>query len=113
MASLFGCVIWEWCVLIACIGGVLTAELFNSSIETLFRELPEEIRDRAWPALDIAAGAVLLASVSASVLGLIVLMPRLAERFGVHNDEVKGSPGGRDLVKFSKVKPMKFLFLFV
>ncbi len=38
---------------------------------------------------------------------------RLAERFGVHNDEVKGSPGGRDLVKFSKVKPMKFLFLFV
>lgn len=81
-ASLLGCVLWEWCILLACIGAVLTTELFNSSIETLFRELPEEIRDRAWPALDIAAGAVLLASVTAGLLGGIVLLPRLVERLG-------------------------------
>ncbi len=56
----FGCARWEWCVLVGCIGFVLTAELFNSALETLFRGLDEATRERAWPALDIAAGAVLL-----------------------------------------------------
>ncbi len=81
-AFLLGCAVWEWCVLIGCIGGVLTTELFNSSIEMLFRELPEDIRDRAWPALDIAAGAVLMVSLTAGILGLIILLPRLVARFG-------------------------------
>jgi diacylglycerol kinase len=67
----------QWCVLIGCIGMVLTAELFNSAIETLFRGLPDETKDRVWPALDIAAGAVLLASVTAAIIGLIILLPLL------------------------------------
>src|SRR2546421_11886076 len=29
----------EWCLLLGCIGLVLTAELFNSAVETLFRGL--------------------------------------------------------------------------
>lgn len=81
-AALLRCDAWEWCLLVACIGGVLTAELFNSSVETLFRELPQEIRDRAWPALDIAAGAVLMASLTAAIVGLVIFVPRLAVRFG-------------------------------
>src|SRR5437588_10421517 len=48
----------QWGLLIGCIGFVLVAELFNSAVETLFRGLPEEGRAHAWPALDIAAGAV-------------------------------------------------------
>src|SRR5215472_11355092 len=28
---------FEWCLLLGCIGMVLTAELFNSAIETMFR----------------------------------------------------------------------------
>lgn len=71
------CEPWEWCVLIGCIGFVLTAELFNSAIETLFRGLDEATRERSWPALDIAAGAVLLASLTASAMGTIVLVRRL------------------------------------
>jgi len=43
----------------------------------LFRELPPEVRDRAWPALDIAAGAVLMASITAAVVGLIVFVARV------------------------------------
>lgn len=81
-ATLLGCTLIEWAVLLLCIGGVLTAELVNSAIELLFKELPAEIRDRAWPCLDVAAGAVLLASVTASAVGLIVFVPRLAERLG-------------------------------
>jgi len=75
----FGCELWEWCVLIGCIGLVLTAELFNSAIETLFRDLDEQTKAKAWPALDIAAGAVLLASLTASIIGLIIFVNRLAQ----------------------------------
>jgi diacylglycerol kinase len=81
-AALLRCGAMEWCLLLGCIGLVLTAELFNSCVEMLFRELPAEVRDRAWPCLDVAAGAVLIASVTAAVIGLIVFIPRLAERLG-------------------------------
>jgi diacylglycerol kinase len=72
------CELWEWCALIACIGFVLTAELFNSAVETLFRGLDEATRERSWQALDIAAGAVLMASITASIIGGIILLNRLA-----------------------------------
>jgi diacylglycerol kinase len=76
----------EWCLLIGCIGMVLTTELFNSAIETLFRGLPEDVRERVWPCLDIAAGAVLLAAVTASIIGLIIFLshiPKLASLLGL------------------------------
>jgi len=76
----FGCSVAEWCMLLGCIGLVLTAEMFNSAIETLFRGLNEETRARTWPSLDISAAAVLLASLTAAVVGLLVFLPRLVER---------------------------------
>jgi diacylglycerol kinase len=76
-AAILNCTRDEWCVLIGCIGFVLTAELFNSAIETLFRALPDDLKERVWPCLDISAGAVLMASLTASIIGLIVLLPKL------------------------------------
>ena len=67
----------QWCILLACIGLVLTAELFNTAIEVLFRGLDESTRQRAWPCLDIAAGAVLLASIIAAIIGSVVFVGRL------------------------------------
>lgn len=78
-AVVLQCDALRWAILLGCIGLVLTAELFNSAIETLFRGLDEETRNRAWPALDIAAGAVLLASITAVVVGLIVFVTRLLD----------------------------------
>lgn len=72
-----GCTLEQWCLLLLCIGGVLVAELFNSALETLFRGLDEQTRERCWPALDIAAGAVLLASVIAALVGSIIFVYRL------------------------------------
>jgi diacylglycerol kinase len=72
----------EWCVLLGCIGLVLTAELFNSAIETLFHGLDEATKARVHGCLDIAAGAVLLASLTASVLGAIVFIRQLLALFG-------------------------------
>ena len=71
----------EWCLLLGCIGMVLTAELFNSALETLFRGLDEATKTRVWPALDIAAGAVLLASIAAAVIGSIIFLQRLSAAF--------------------------------
>jgi diacylglycerol kinase len=71
-AAVLRCEPWEWCVLVGCVGLVLTAELFNSAIETLFRGLDEQTKSRVWPALDVAAGAVLMASMTAAAAGLIV-----------------------------------------
>src|SRR5207248_3326652 len=73
-AIVLQCELLEWCVLLGCIGFVLTAELFNSAVETLFRGLDEETKERTWPALDVAAGAVLLASLFASLIGALVFL---------------------------------------
>jgi diacylglycerol kinase len=81
-AVVLGCKLEQWCLLLLCIGVVLTAELFNSAIEALFRGLDESGRRRAWPALDIAAGAVLLASVIASIVGCLVFGMQLRHWLG-------------------------------
>jgi diacylglycerol kinase len=81
-AIVLRCNLVSWCLLLLCIGFVLTAELFNSAIETLFHGLDPRSKERCHRSLDIAAGAVLLASVTAAVVGGLVFAFRLAEFFG-------------------------------
>lgn len=76
-AVVFQCTPLEWCLLLGCIGLVLAAELFNSAVETLFRGLDDETRQRTSGCLDISAGAVLMASITAAVIGSIIFLPRL------------------------------------
>ena len=76
-AIVLRCSLEQWCLLLGCVGIVLTAELFNSAIETLFRGLDEKTQSRTWPCLDIAAGAVLLASLTAAVIGALVFLRQL------------------------------------
>jgi diacylglycerol kinase len=76
-AIVLRCSLEQWCLLLGCVGLVLTAELFNSAIETLFRGLDDETKSRTWPCLDIAAGAVLLASITAAVIGGLVFLRQL------------------------------------
>lgn len=77
-----GCRLVEWCLLVLAIGLVLTAELFNSAIETLFRGLDPDTKERSWRALDIAAGAVLMASFTAIVIGSAVFARRILALWG-------------------------------
>jgi diacylglycerol kinase len=81
-ALVLRCGVLEWCILLGCIGLVLTAELFNSAIETMFRGLDEASKERTWPSLDIAAGAVLLASIVAAIIGSVVFLRQLALLLG-------------------------------
>jgi diacylglycerol kinase len=62
----------DWCLILGCIGLVFTAELFNSAVETLFHGLDAETKGRIHGCLDIAAGAVLVASLTAVAIGGIV-----------------------------------------
>jgi diacylglycerol kinase len=76
-AATLQCSLIEWALLCGCIGGVLTVELINSAIETLFHGLEESTRHRLANVLDIAAGGVLCAGLTAAGIGGIILGNRL------------------------------------
>lgn len=80
-AVVLECDHWEWCLVIGCVGLVLTAELFNSAIETLFRGLEPDARDRVYASLDIAAGAVLVAGLTAAAVGAVIFGRKLVLLF--------------------------------
>ncbi len=67
----------EWGVLVICIGMVLAAEAFNSSIERIANYLTTERDDRIRDIKDLAAGAVLLCAIAAAIVGLIVFVPHI------------------------------------
>ncbi len=76
-AIVLKCSLSKWCLLILCIGLVLTAELFNSAVETLFEGLDESTKARTWRCLDISAGAVLMASFIAIAVGVAVFVNQI------------------------------------
>lgn len=63
----------HWVILLICIGLVLSAELFNTAIEKTLDLLHPEISDKVKVIKDISAGAVLVLSVTAAVIGCLVL----------------------------------------
>jgi diacylglycerol kinase len=71
------CDLHEWCLVIGCIGLVITAELFNSAVEALFHGQDAEAKARNHGSLDIAAGAVLFAGLTAAVIGVLIFGNRL------------------------------------
>lgn len=80
-ALVMRCEILEWAVLLGCIGAVLTVELLNSCVEKIYARLPEEIRQGDFQVLDIAAGAVLLASIFAGIIGAVIFLPKAIALF--------------------------------
>ena len=82
-AVLLECTYVDWCLIALCVGLVLTAELLNSSLETLFHGLDADTKNRLVGVLDIAAGAVLVASGAAVVVGGVVFVRRLLVFTGV------------------------------
>lgn len=78
-AIMLRCDLVQWCLLLGCIGLVHVTELLNNAIEALFRGFDEESKSRAAACLDIASGAVLLASITASLIGGLVFLSRLIE----------------------------------
>jgi diacylglycerol kinase (ATP) len=73
----FGISASEWIAVALACGGVLTTEAVNSAVEALSDAVSPERNPGIKVAKDLAAGAVLLAAVSAAVVGCIVFVPRI------------------------------------
>ncbi|MGH1338821.1 MAG: diacylglycerol kinase family protein [Aureispira sp.] len=69
----------EWAMIIWCIAFVLSMEALNSAVEYLADKVSPEHDPLIGKAKDIAAAAVLLASIGAALVGFILLGPRLYE----------------------------------
>jgi diacylglycerol kinase len=76
-AALLRCRLWEWCILLLCIGGVLTAEMINSAMEYLAKAIDENHNPHLGDALDTGSAAVLFASLAAATVGAIILLSRI------------------------------------
>ncbi len=72
----------EWCLLLLCIAGVFTAEMFNSALESMARAITGKSDPHLGNSLDIGSAAVLLASAGASIVGTIIFARRLGILLG-------------------------------
>ena len=82
LVSLVLCVLlnvqgWEWIVVLILIGGVLSLETINSSIEKLCDLISMDIDPRIKTIKDLSAGAVLIFSVFALVIGCLIFIPKI------------------------------------
>lgn len=73
---------WELVALLFAIGFVLVAELANTSLEATVDIMVDRFDPMAKTAKDVAAGAVLIASVNAVAVGYVVFYDRLARVAG-------------------------------
>lgn len=69
----------EWLFIIFAIGLVLSAELFNTAIESLVDQVSPSYSEKAGLIKDVAAGAVLIAAVVSVIIGVIVFLPKIIE----------------------------------
>jgi len=74
---LFGVSATEWIALIICSGIVLSLEIFNTAIER-WTDLVEPAHNKtAGTVKDLAAGAVLTASVFSAVVACVIFVPHI------------------------------------
>ena len=72
-AALRVSLVW-WALIVLCIFLVVALEALNSALEYLIDRLHPEIHEEIRCAKDAAAGAVLLASVGAAIVGALMLL---------------------------------------
>lgn len=63
----------DWCILLICIGLVMALEMMNSAIEGIVDLISPDYNEKAGRIKDMAAGAVLIASVISFIIGVIIL----------------------------------------
>lgn len=67
----------EWLIISLTIGFVLALELTNTAIEEIVDSFTDKVHPSAKKAKDVAAAAVLIASLTATVIGLMIFLPYL------------------------------------
>lgn len=67
----------EWFICILLFGIVISAELFNTAIETVVDIVMPEKNEKAKIAKDVSAGAVLVVAIVSTIAGLIIFIPKI------------------------------------
>lgn len=67
----------EWVAVVICIGCVFAMELVNTAIERLVDLVSPKFNAKAGLVKDIAAAAVLIASMMSLAVGLIIFVPKI------------------------------------
>ena len=70
----------EWAILVLTIGFVISVEMLNTVAETAMDYATTEFNPQVKIVKDVAAGAVLLAAITAVLVGLLILGPPLFQR---------------------------------
>lgn len=67
----------EWIICIILFSIVISAELFNTAIETVVDMIMPTKNEQAKIAKDISAGAVLIVAIGAAIIGLMIFIPKI------------------------------------
>jgi diacylglycerol kinase len=70
----------EWAILTLTIGFVISVEMLNTVAEAAMDYATPEINPQVKIVKDVAAGAVLMAAITAVMVGLLILGPPLVQR---------------------------------
>lgn len=71
----------EWILCTFAIAMVISAELFNTAIETIVDMIIQEQNEKAKVAKDVSAGAVLITAIGAAIIGIIIFIPKIVQVF--------------------------------
>jgi diacylglycerol kinase (ATP) len=67
----------EWCWIVIAATSVWTAEALNTALELLADAATKEFHPLVGQAKDVAAGAVLVTAIGASIIGIIIFWPHV------------------------------------
>jgi diacylglycerol kinase (ATP) len=84
LGSWLGLKRYEWTLITIAICFVWLAEIINTALEAITDLASPEQHPLARVGKDVGAGAVLLASVTAIVLGLLILLPPTIDKLKIH-----------------------------
>ncbi len=67
----------EWVAITIVIGLVISAEIFNTSVEEIVNLVSPSKNSKAGIIKDLAAGAVFVISITALIVGIIIFLPKI------------------------------------
>lgn len=77
MAYIFSISQSEWIMVVLCIMIVLPLEAVNTATEILCDTVHPQMSDGVKKVKDVAAGAVLIASIFSAIIGIIIFIPKI------------------------------------
>ena len=71
----------EWVLVVFCIGFVFVAEIINTAIENICDFISPERHSMIKRIKDLSAAAVLFSAVTSLIVGILIFLPKLIDKF--------------------------------